>query len=249
MSVGSAGADSLETIDGPNDLRTLLMNRPEKANALDEALVTRLRHELGRATEDGVRLLVLRGKGANFCAGFDMSNLQDETDATLLKRFTEIGLLLEQVRAFPFLTAAFVQGAAIGAGADMVVACDARIGVAECQFRFPGSQFGLILGVRRLAAVIGAARAREVILMGKPIDQTQATKWGLLTGSTVKGQEDEFVNRLLGPISSIPLEALSAILTAIEDPAGSGDMSDLINSTLQGSLHARIAEYRASTMT
>jgi len=129
----------------------LELDRPDRANALSADLVERLHAGLDRAIAERAGVLVLRGRGRHFCGGFDLDGLDDEDDAGLAHRFLRIGLLLERVAAAPYLTVAVAHGAAVGAGADLVLACDVRLVSPGVTLRFPGAAFGVVLGASRRA--------------------------------------------------------------------------------------------------
>jgi enoyl-CoA hydratase len=128
---------------------TVTLDRPERANALSAELVEDLHAVLDEAEVAAPDALVLRGNRRHFAAGFDLTGLQLETDATLAHRFLRIGLLLQRLALAPYLTVAVAHGAAIGAGADLVLACDARLVASTVVLRFPGSRFGVVLGAGR----------------------------------------------------------------------------------------------------
>jgi enoyl-CoA hydratase len=129
---------------------TVTLDRPERANAISADLVEALHGVLDEAGRARPHALVLRGNARHFAAGFDLGGLELETDATLALRFLRIGLLLERLLAAPYVTVAVVEGAAVGAGADLVLACDHRLVDPSVTLRFPGSAFGVALGgVRR----------------------------------------------------------------------------------------------------
>jgi enoyl-CoA hydratase len=130
---------------------TVVLNRPEHANALSSALVEGLHEVLDDAEVAPPDALVLRGNPRHFAAGFDLGGLEDETDSSLALRFLRIGLLLERLLTAPYVTAAVAEGAAVGAGADLVLACDHRLVDRAVTLRFPGSAFGVALGGTRRA--------------------------------------------------------------------------------------------------
>src|SRR3954454_11649306 len=98
---------------------TLTLDRPRRANALSADLVEALHSALDEAERERPEALVLRGSARHFAAGFDLTDLERETDATLAHRFLRIGLLLERLATAPYLTVAVAGGAAVGAGADL----------------------------------------------------------------------------------------------------------------------------------
>lgn len=129
---------------------TVTLDRPERANALSADLVEALHAALDEADAARPDAFVLRGNARHFAAGFDLGGLERETDATLALRFLRIGTLLERLLAAPYVTVAVAEGAAVGAGADLVLACDHRLVDPSVTLRFPGSAFGVALGgVRR----------------------------------------------------------------------------------------------------
>jgi enoyl-CoA hydratase/carnithine racemase len=130
---------------------TVVLDRPAHANALDAALVDALHEVVDQAERARPRALVLRGNARHFAAGFDLGGLAEESDASLVHRFLRIGLLLERLLAAPYPTVAVAEGAAVGAGADLVLACDHRLVAPGVTLRFPGAAFGVVLGATRRA--------------------------------------------------------------------------------------------------
>ena len=165
-----------------NDTVTrLTLNRPEKANALDAALVDALFAAVGAASSDGTRLLMFAGAGPHFCAGFDFSMVETQSEGELLLRFVRIEQLLQAVWHAPMATAVFAHGACYGAGADLICACERRIAAPGARFRMPGLRFGLALGTRRLVARVGAEPARHVLATSAVFDIEQAQTMGFMT--------------------------------------------------------------------
>ncbi len=159
----------------------VVMSRPERGNAFSEALVASLTQAVDQVHASGdAHTLVFSAAGENFSTGMDLSGLSEETDESLLNRFVAIEDLLARVWTSTCRTVAVVKGRAWGAAADLVLACDLRIGYADASFRFPGAQFGLVLGSRRLACRIGSDHARQIILQGLTIASDRALVLGML---------------------------------------------------------------------
>lgn len=133
------------------DIWTVTLDRPERANALSAELVEALHEVLDEAASARPEALVLRGNHRHFAAGFDLGGLAAETDASLGLRFLRIGSLLERLLVAPYRTVAVAEGAAVGAGADLVLACDDRLVAPGVALRFPGAAFGVALGTVRRA--------------------------------------------------------------------------------------------------
>ena len=102
----------------------LTLNRPDKANSLAAPLVVALQAAIDTAKQDGTTVLTLRGNGRNFCGGFDLSNLDNESDDTLIPRLMALERMLQSLYYAPFATIALIHGGAFGAGFDLACACD-----------------------------------------------------------------------------------------------------------------------------
>jgi enoyl-CoA hydratase len=124
--------------------------RANRANALDAVTVDRFLAVLDdRELASDLRALIVEGSGPNFCAGFDLSELESADEAELIVRFLKIETLLQRLYHAPFVTIACAHGNALGAGADVFAACTYRIAAPDARFRMPGWQFGIALGTRR----------------------------------------------------------------------------------------------------
>lgn len=232
----------------------LQLNRPEKGNALSASLVQALMEAVAQASGDpDVRLLVLSGAGRHFCTGFDLSDLEHESDDSLLARFTRVELLLQAVAAAPCATLALAQGRTMGAGADLFAACAERWIVEDASFSFPGAGFGLVLGTARLAERVGAARAAQWIEGGGLIDATQALDGGLATrriaAATLEAERADLharVNRL----EAHTQRAIRAAIDAGGRPRGAAgdadDLARLVRSAARPGLRDRIEAYRSA---
>ena len=238
--------------DGP--VLHLQLHRPEVGNALSAALVQALTEAVDAATHDvSVRLLVLSGAGRHFCTGFDLSDLDRETDDSLLARFTRVELLLQAVHAAPFATLALAHGRTMGAGADLFAACGDRWIVGDAGFAFPGAAFGLVLGTVRLTELVGAPHAAAWIEGGQRIDADQALACGLATRRIETEQIDAElgrwgarVNRLDAPTQRAIQAAIAAGRRPRGDAGDAQDLARLVRSAARPGLRDRIAAYRAA---
>src|SRR5829696_3414251 len=98
---------------------TFALSRPEKMNALSSELVEALIEAVADAHARGARLLVFKGEGKNFSAGFDFGNLEESSDGDLLLRFVRVESLLHMVATSPCATLALAHGRNFGAGVDL----------------------------------------------------------------------------------------------------------------------------------
>jgi Enoyl-CoA hydratase/isomerase len=116
---------------------TLTLDRPHRRNALDAVLVEALHGALDNIDQTEITMLVIEGAGPSFCSGFDLGDLDAETDGSLLLRFVRIEQLLQRLFRAPYTTVALAQGHAFGAGADLFCACQHRFAAHDTTFRSP----------------------------------------------------------------------------------------------------------------
>ena len=146
-------------VEQTDSIWTFALSRPEKMNALSSELVDALIEAVADAHARGARLLVFKGEGKNFSAGFDFGNLEESTDGDLLLRFVRVESLLHMVATSPCATLALAHGRNFGAGVDLFGACRRRYCTSAATFRMPGLKFGIVLGTRRFASLVGREAA------------------------------------------------------------------------------------------
>lgn len=224
----------------------LTLNRPDKANALTATLVESLLHAVQAAFEDGTRLLVLEGNGKHFCAGFDFTGYEQQSEGDLALRFIRIETLLQALFHAPIDTVALAHGRNFGAGADLVAACHHRIAAPGATFRMPGLRFGLVLGTRRLCHRIGSQAARDILATTRTFDAAEALRVGFATRlddpSTWPDLMDAFGRdaQVLSPAAARSLHSVSTPDTR------EADMSALAASASAPGLKKRISAFRQS---
>jgi enoyl-CoA hydratase len=229
---------------------TLTLNRPDSRNALASSLVEALLSAIQTATTDGTRLLVLRGEGKLFCAGFDLSDLDTCSEGDLLWRIIRIEQLLQAVYFAPFDTLGFVHGAAVGAGAELLASCTHRVAENNVNFKFPGAGFGLVLGARRLADRMGTQASMVLAHSGHPVGvkASEALQQGLLTDILPQSNWDEYQAALEGQIASIAHVTRLALLNQISREqrsplAAERDLAALVSSACVPGLKERVMAY------
>lgn len=229
-------------------VRRLVLTRPAKANALSPEMVDAIDACLDAALAATPRVLVVEGEGQNFCAGFDFDGFDTLSEAELLYRFVRIEQLLARVRYAPFPTVAAVRGAAFGAGADLVAACTFRVGMTGARLRFPGFRFGLALGTRHLAHLIGPQRAREILLAAEIVSAEQALRDGLLTDLAADGPEfSHRVDQRIALCADVDAASAVTLLRNVLPETRDADLADLVRSAIRPGMRARIAAYRAQS--
>lgn len=245
MDATTHGSRPVETIALAEGVPTLItLDRPDKANALDVATVAQLHGAVNIAIAGGSPFALV-SEGRAFCGGFDFSGVEQQSEGDLLLRFAHIELLLQAISSAPVPSFALVNGAAFGAGADLAVACTYRIGTPRAKFRFPGFRFGVALGTRRLAAIVGADQARAILLENRLLSAEEARLAGLLTHLVDEAELLPTATRLLAQHVGLSGEAAACVLRLTGSDTNHADLSELIRSLVPEGLHERIARYRA----
>jgi enoyl-CoA hydratase/carnithine racemase len=166
----------------------LTINNPAKRNALDHPIldaITATLDELGGDTA-GARCVIITGAGGMFSAGYDIGELPDDefeerAEALVAHPFTQA---IDALEAFPRPTLAVLPGHTIGGGLELALACDLRLAEDGIKLGMPPAKLGLVYshtGLRRFIDAIGAARTRELFLLGRYIDARTALSWGLVS--------------------------------------------------------------------
>ncbi len=223
------------------------LNRPDQRNALSPDLVAQLQEVLAESAEDGTRLLELSGEGRNFCAGFDLSDFESQSEGDLLLKIVRIEQLLQALHHAPFQTLALAHGRVVGAGADMVLACRTRIAAPGTLFEMPGPLFGLILGTRRLSAAIGNDRA--LALLSGPFDAETALRNGFVTHLATADESAPITDAALAAALSRSLETERVLLANLRADTRAQDLADLVASAARPGLKQRIAAYISARTT
>lgn len=155
---------------------TLRINRPEKANALSEAML----HDLADAVEAADQpVLVLTGVGQVFSAGADLDDVRGGSLATS----PAWERLSSAIATFKGLSVASLNGSCAGGALGMVLACDLRIAVASAKFFYPVIKIGVLpqpSDPARLVALVGQAAAKRILLTGAKVDAPEALSLGLI---------------------------------------------------------------------
>jgi enoyl-CoA hydratase len=161
---------------GPVALVTI--DRPERRNAVDRDALRRLEAAIAEAqlADPVTRVFVLTGTGGHFCAGADLTGLEDESFAATLR------VVLQGLHDAPFPTIAAVDGAALGAGTQLAIACDLRVATSGARFGIPAAKLGLMVDhwtVQRLALLAGHGPARAMLLAAEVMGGDDAVRLGL----------------------------------------------------------------------
>ncbi|MER5478479.1 enoyl-CoA hydratase/isomerase family protein [Streptomyces sp. NPDC002734] len=159
---------------------TVLISHPERRNAMTDAMWRALPPLLETlALDDAVRVLVLTGEGATFCAGADISGLRDTAEvAQRLSLEAE-----EALAAFPKPTLAAVRGHCVGGGTQLAAACDLRFAEQGALFGVTPAKLGIVYpssSTRRLVSLVGPSGAKYLLFSGELVDGERALRTGLV---------------------------------------------------------------------
>lgn len=157
-----------------------------KKNALSHALVCELIEAINKIGDRNPRGLVLCSSGDVFCSGHDFEDLINKPENEVLSVLQKTSKLMLQIRNAPFPILAAVQGGAIGAGAQLVAACDLAVASNNAFFQTAGGKGGWFCTAPAVEIVrsIGRKRANELLFCGDPIDSKTALTWGLVNRVT-----------------------------------------------------------------
>lgn len=230
-------------IDG--ETATLWLNRPDRGNALGPGIVDALDTGIDTALAAGARLIVLRGRGRNFCTGLDLSDLEALSDGDLALRILRIEMLLQKINALPVTTMAIAGGRVFGAGADLFAVCVHRVVLPGASFVFPGPAFGLVLGTARLAHLLGDGTARRLLLTGEAVDTPRAIALGLATGLTEESDIDAIIATARAAATRLDAPTVAALHARTRNADDPGDLAALARSVARPGLKERILAYRA----
>lgn len=165
-------------------LWTVTLNRPDKANALTEAMLAELA-DIAEAAHGNARALILTGSGKVFSAGADL-----EAARAGLATSPQWERLSGALATLPNLTVAALNGTVAGGALGMVLACDLRIAVEGAGAFYPVMRLGFRpqpSDPARLAALVGPARAKMILLAGAKIGTDEALAWGLFDRVVPRG--------------------------------------------------------------
>ena len=231
---------------GPIGLIT--MNRPERHNAFDDALIAELTEALrSMEAEDGIRVVVLAAAGRSFSAGADLNWMKRMAGFSMdenRRDAMELGALMRTLAHLRKPTVARVQGSAYGGGVGLVACCDIAIATQGAKFALSEAKLGLVPSVISpyVVAAIGERAARRFFLTAKAMDAAEAWRLGLVHElAPGEGELDEKVGLIVdgllacGPIAQREAKGL------VRAVAGRPITSELIQDTAE-----RIARLRSS---
>jgi enoyl-CoA hydratase len=191
-----ASDESLVDVELADALARIFLNRPEKANALNSAMLSALAAALESLDLATLRVVVIAGRGRHFCGGADAAELKGLDPQTAPMFVTRIHEVCKAIRALPVPVVAKLHGAVIGAGLEIAAACDLRVAAEGTKFSMPEVRLGIpsVVEAALLPRLMGSGRAAWLVLTGEPIDARRALDWGLIEEI---GPGDDLLGRLV----------------------------------------------------
>ena len=190
----------------------LILNRPDKLNAVNDAMARDIALRLDEAERAEIRALIVRGEGAGFCAGRDLAdaNPGNEDGEAIVEKIANP--LIKQIATFPAPTFAAVHGACLGIGLGLALACDVVYVADDARTGSPFARIGAVLdsgGHSFFVSRLGTHRALELIYSGRLISGAEAAALGLVNASMPKEKLLEHVRAVAMQVAQGPTAAFA----------------------------------------
>ncbi len=237
-------------LEGKHDgIATLVLNRPERLNALNNELAMALNDALSRIAQDqSVSVVVITGAGRAFCAGGDLGALGNSRQSGTIKEVEPLlraGMqMVLKMRTMPQPVIAAVNGAAAGAGLNIALAADIRIAAEEATFGQTFSKVGLFPdygGTYFLPQLVGRAKAAELFYTGDIIDTKSALAIGLVNQVVPGARLEAEVKALAQKIAHGPALAIRAVKRALF-AGGEKELAQALDNEVQEQMRCFLSE-------
>lgn len=185
--------------DGP--VLRIVLERPDKRNAVNTPMLQELAAAIATASDDAVRVVALTGAGQAFCAGGDLSGVDTEGAVTAAND------VVQAITQLPKPVVAGVRGAAAGLGCSLALSCDLVIAARSAFFQLAFTKVGLMPdggASALLPAAIGRARATRMALLAEKIPAGDAFDWGMISHLVDDELFDDEVESVLGALAAGP---------------------------------------------
>ncbi len=178
----AAGGGRLLVDEPAPGVTRLTISNPGKRGALDHAILDGFASTMPRLD---TRCVIITGQESTFSAGYDIGDLPDSVFAHEAERLVAhpFAEAIDAIEAYRFPTVAALNGHTIGGGLELAISCDLRIAAATVALGMPPAKLGLVYshtGISKFIDIVGAARTRELFLVGRRIDARTARAWGLV---------------------------------------------------------------------
>src|SRR5215213_5887285 len=202
-------------VETENSVQTITLNRPEKRNALNDALLNALKDALREADKDeNLRAVVVRGAGRDFCSGADLSALQKIAESDILENLWDaenLMALLAMIRRIKIPVIAAVHGRALAGGCGLATACDIVLASESARFGYPEVKIGFVpaMVMAILRRNLPEKKSFELITQGFEFSSAEAEKFGLINRVFA---DESFVEDVKNYVSAYEKVSRSAVV-------------------------------------
>lgn len=188
---------------------TLILNRPNKRNALSQELLLKIHLSLAEWSKDeSIRAVVITGSGRQaFSSGYDVPSISSKPTPEMenvAKNHNPLESALTSVREYPYPTIAMLNGCAMGAGLNLALCCDLRVAADDIYVAMPPAKLGLVYyreGLRQFVEVIGFSRTRELFFTARTYNGMQAKEMGIVDHLVPRSELSTTVYDIAGKIA------------------------------------------------
>jgi enoyl-CoA hydratase/carnithine racemase len=220
----------------------LTLEREEKLNALSTALEAELLEALSGDEVRAGRCVVFAGAGKAFSAGADIHEFREADPASIAAYYAATGDVYERIAALPMPTVAAIHGWCLGGGLELALAVDFRIADESATFGLPEVALGIIPssgGTHRLVRMLGPAKAKELMLLGRRFDAQEAQRLGLVTEVVTEGRA---LDRALEVAHELAAQPPLAVQTAKQAADVMAEASREANMLIERLAYAALAQ-------
>jgi enoyl-CoA hydratase/carnithine racemase len=220
---------------------TITLNRPEKRNALNPELFKAVGDAFDRAREPEVRAVLVRGAGDVFCAGIDVGSLAGGDAADVKSIGADLQDIFMRLERIGKPSVAAVQGAALGAGLQLALACDLRVATEDARLGLLEIHYGIIPdlgGIHRLVHLCGLSRAKDLAMTGREVKPKKAMRIGLVDRVALPEDLDTVAGELARDLAAKAPLAVRGVKRAADAVAAGQRPEDNLDAILDAQVEA-----------
>jgi enoyl-CoA hydratase/carnithine racemase len=210
------------SVDGP--VGTLVIDNPGRRNAMNLAMYASVPDAVAQVCTDDVRVVILRGAGTDaFGAGSDISEFAAHRTGAAARHYNAVeAAAAHAIESVPVPVLALIHGACMGGGVGLALCADLRYAADDAKLAVTPGKLGVGYppdSMARLVAVVGAARAKELVFTARTIDAAEALRFGLVNAVVAKADLDAHVAEVAAAVAALAPLTLRAAKLAIADAA------------------------------